>query len=54
MIIEVTVGILKVNGRRIAIEAAGPRPGRTPTSVPKKTPIKQPTRLRGVVRTENP
>jgi len=54
MIKEVTAGILKVMGRRIAMEAAGPRPGRTPTRVPKKTPIKQPTRLRGVMRTENP
>jgi hypothetical protein len=32
---------LKVEGRRRAIAAAGPRPGKTPTNVPIKTPKKQ-------------
>ena len=34
--------------------AAGPRPGRTPTSVPMSTPIKQAKRLEGCKRTEKP
>jgi hypothetical protein len=54
MIKEVTAGILNVRGRRIAMEAAGPRPGKTPINVPRNTPIKQKRRLNGVRRTENP
>jgi hypothetical protein len=31
----------KVDGRRSAMAAAGPNPGKTPTRVPINTPIKQ-------------
>jgi hypothetical protein len=36
---------LKVAGRRREMVAAGPSPGRTPMSVPMRTPIKHKTRL---------
>ena len=38
----------------IAMVAAGPRPGRTPTSVPSTTPTKHQNMLIGVSATENP
>jgi hypothetical protein len=37
--------IPKVIGKSIAIAPAGPIPGRTPMSVPKRTPIKQYNKL---------
>jgi hypothetical protein len=45
--IAVTGSILKVPGRRSEIVATGPIPGKTPTKVPKRTPIKQNNRLMG-------
>jgi hypothetical protein len=39
--------ILKVAGRSMEMVATGPTPGRTPISVPTKTPIKQYKRLIG-------
>jgi len=53
MIEEVAV-ILKVTGSKIDIVAVGPIPGRTPISVPIKTPTKQAKRLLGSKLTENP
>jgi hypothetical protein len=41
MMIAATGDAANVEGRRSAIAAAGPSPGRTPTSVPMKTPMKQ-------------
>jgi hypothetical protein len=34
-------GILKVMGKRMDMVATGPMPGRTPMSVPRRTPRKQ-------------
>jgi hypothetical protein len=34
-------GSAKVIGSSMAVVAVGPRPGKTPTSVPSRTPIKQ-------------
>lgn len=45
---------LKVAGRRSPIAPAGPMPGRTPTSVPTKTPIKQKKILFGSKATWKP
>jgi hypothetical protein len=41
MMIAVTGSMPKVTGSRIAMVAAGPSPGRTPTSIPMTTPIRQ-------------
>jgi hypothetical protein len=41
MMVAETGVILNVVGRSKAIAAAGPRPGRTPTNVPMRTPKKQ-------------
>src|SRR5258708_11790537 len=46
--------ILKVRGNSSAIVAAGPRPGRMPTTVPKKHPTKHQNRFAGCSATENP
>jgi hypothetical protein len=46
--------IFKLIGRRSAIAPAGPIPGRTPTSVPSKTPKKQKRRFIGRVATWKP
>jgi len=47
MMMAETGETLKVVGRSRAIAAAGPIPGRTPISVPKRTPIKQYKRFMG-------
>jgi hypothetical protein len=44
----------KVVGRRRAMAAVGPKPGRTPTRVPIKHPKKQRKRLVGWKTMENP
>ena len=41
MISADTGGRTKVTGNSMAIVAVGPRPGKTPIAVPKKTPAKQ-------------
>jgi hypothetical protein len=41
MMIAVTGSMPMVMGSRIAMVAAGPRPGSTPTSMPTTTPIRQ-------------
>jgi len=46
--------IFKLIGRRRAIAPAGPIPGRTPTSVPSKTPKKQKRRFIGRAATWKP
>src|SRR5262245_15920330 len=46
--------ILKVSGSSSAIVAAGPRPGKMPTTVPRKQPTKHQNRLAGCSATENP
>src|SRR4051794_13675532 len=38
----------------MAMVAAGPRPGRMPTTVPRKQPMKHQNRLAGCSATENP
>jgi hypothetical protein len=45
--IDWTEVILKVIGSSREITAVGPRPGKTPTSVPKRTPAKQNRRFCG-------
>src|SRR5215467_729554 len=44
----------KVSGSSIAIVAGGPRPGRMPTTVPRKTPTKHHRRFVGASATEKP
>src|SRR5215204_4739166 len=46
--------MLKVSGRSIATVAAGPSPGRMPTTVPRKQPTKHQRRLAGCSATEKP
>jgi hypothetical protein len=41
MIRAETGGKTNVTGNNIAMVAVGPRPGRTPMAVPRKTPTKQ-------------
>jgi hypothetical protein len=41
MMMAVTGSTVNVIGSRIALVTAGPRPGRTPTSMPITTPIRQ-------------
>jgi hypothetical protein len=53
MMAEVAV-ILKLMGSKMDMVATGPRPGRTPISVPMKTPTKQAKRLFGSKLTEKP
>src|SRR6185503_13057633 len=45
---------LKVIGSSIAMVATGPTPGRTPISVPSRTPINAYSRLIGVIATPKP
>ena len=52
--IAVAGGSLKVTGRRRAIVAAGPIPGKTPINVPTKHPTRQSTRFIGVIAMANP
>jgi hypothetical protein len=47
-------GNAKVIGKSIAMVAVGPRPGRTPTAVPRNTPMRQYKRLIGVAAVEKP
>jgi hypothetical protein len=54
MMIAVTGSRPNVTGSRIAIVADGPRPGRTPTSMPTSTPIRQNRRLVGSSTTPKP
>jgi hypothetical protein len=44
----------KVAGRRRDMAAGGPKPGKTPTSVPIRTPIKQNKRFEGSRAILNP
>src|SRR5215831_6971350 len=46
--------MLKVSGSSIAIVAGGPRPGSTPTTVPRNTPTKHHSRFDGASATANP
>src|SRR5882672_7421550 len=46
--------MLKVSGKSIAMVAGGPRPGSTPTTVPRNTPTKHHSRLEGASATEKP
>src|SRR6516162_3779539 len=46
--------MLKVSGSSIAIVAGGPRPGSTPTTVPRNTPTKHHRRFVGARATEKP
>jgi len=41
MMSAVTGGNTNVAGKSIAMVAVGPRPGKTPIAVPRKTPMKQ-------------
>nr|P70793.1 RecName: Full=Uncharacterized 26.7 kDa protein in TAR-I ttuC' 3'region; AltName: Full=ORFZ3 [Agrobacterium vitis]AAB61629.1 unknown [Agrobacterium vitis] len=54
MISEVTGEKVKVIGKSMAIVAVGPMPGRTPTSVPSRTPTKHQTMLTGVRAVSKP
>jgi hypothetical protein len=54
MIIDDTGLALIVAGKSIDIAPIGPIPGRTPISVPRKTPMKQARRFSGVKITEKP
>ena len=47
-------GIVKVNGNRIAIPLAPPRPGNTPMITPSVTPTNINNKLKGVIATANP
>src|ERR687896_2005546 len=52
--IAVVWSIFRVSGSSIAIVAAGPKPGNTPTTVPRITPTKHQNKLMGVNATEKP
>jgi hypothetical protein len=54
MIMAPTGEVCKVVGSRRDMAPTGPMPGRTPISVPMKTPIKQYRRLTGMRETEKP
>jgi hypothetical protein len=54
MITAETGSILRVTGRRRAIVAGGPRPGRTPMAVPRIAPIAQYKRFDTDRATSNP
>src|SRR5690606_30994396 len=54
MMIAVTGSSPNVIGHRIALVAAGPSPGSTPTSMPTTTPIRQNRRLVGSSTTPKP
>jgi hypothetical protein len=54
MIMAAVGFIPKVMGMRIATAFMHPRPGRTPTMVPMKTPIKQYKKFAGERATLNP
>jgi hypothetical protein len=54
MITADTGVIWKVVGKRREMAATGPRPGRTPTRVPIKTPTKQKNRFPGERATWKP
>ena len=47
-------GIVKVNGKRIAMPLAPPNPGKTPMMTPKITPTNINIMLNGVNATANP
>src|SRR5215475_13163462 len=49
-----TGGNTNVTGSSMAMMAVGPRPGRTPIAVPRKTPIKQYSRLARVAAVCSP
>ena len=52
--IAVVWSILSVSGSNMAMVAAGPKPGNTPTMVPRITPTKHQNKLTGVSATEKP
>ncbi len=52
--IAVVWSIFSVSGSNMAIVAAGPKPGNTPTMVPRITPTKHQNKLTGVSATEKP
>jgi hypothetical protein len=47
----VVASMLRVKESRIAIDPRGPMPGRTPTIVPTRAPIKAQSKLEGVAAT---
>jgi len=47
-------GIVKVNGNRMAIPFAPPRPGKTPMITPSVTPTSMSSKLNGVIATAKP
>ena len=51
---EGTADIPYVVVMRIAIAAPAPKPGKTPTNVPKRSPMKQLSKLEGRKMIENP
>src|SRR5439155_5568567 len=54
MMIAATGSSTDVSGKRIAMAAVGPSPGRTPTSVPRSEPTKAMNRFVGVSAAANP
>jgi len=54
MMIAVAGGRVKVTGKRRAMVAAGPIPGRTPIRVPTKQPKRHNPRFMGVMAMSNP
>src|SRR5215216_2420745 len=54
MMIDPAGSSLKVIGRRSATVSAGPMPGRTPTAVPRRTPMRAKSRFIGWIATVTP
>jgi len=54
MITAETDGMPNVNGNKRAVPAVGPSPGKTPTNMPKVTPIKAYKRFQPLAAVENP
>jgi hypothetical protein len=54
MMIADVGGIVKVNGNRIAIPFAPPKPGNTPMITPRVTPTSINSKLKGVIATAKP
>jgi hypothetical protein len=54
MMIADVGGMVKVNGNRIAIPLAPPKPGNTPIITPRVTPTNINSRLKGVIATAKP
>jgi len=54
MMIAEVGGMVKVNGNRIAIPFAPPKPGNTPIITPRVTPTSISSKLKGVIATAKP